>query len=78
MLLENLGVCHILWGLEVTSEHGSFPRGWPLGEVQACLTGLYVSLFASLGTEVEPALGSLKCLNLKFSEVFGNVLKIIL
>lgn len=43
------------------------PRGWALGEVQACLT--------DLGAEVEPALGYLKCLDLKFFErVFGNVL----
>lgn len=43
------------------------PRGWALGEVQAYLT--------ALGAEVEPALGYLKCLDLKFFErVFGNVL----
>lgn len=68
MPLGTLGVWHIFLVLEVTSMYVSFPRGWVLGEVQTCLTGLCVSLLATLGVKVEPALRSLKCLDLKFFE----------
>lgn len=37
-----------------------------LGKVQTCLAGMCVSLLATLEAEVEPALGSLECLDLVF------------
>lgn len=68
MPLRTLGLAHPLGAGSSLCACELPQRPWVLGEVQTCLAGMCVSLLATLEAEVEPASGSLECLDLAFSE----------